>query len=197
MTNILYQVESEVEGIASEKFNNEIKNYNFIVQAKDKNILTLIPNCKVEKGWYDDLTDENYLKKMYRILYDYLVKQQIIIQEFGFSFFWTGDFTYTLNKNKELFEIDNLKNTLNDTNSDFPNELKCYTINYDKLSNLLKTYNNGITNFVKIIGGKKQKQTKQKQTKTNKNKQNTNKNKTQNTKQTKTKTNKTQTKNKN
>lgn len=153
--------EAEARGV--EYIGNEIKDVNFVQQAKDKNIITFIPNCTIKNfGWLGDITidpkDTNHLKTVYLNLYDYLVKHNIIIKKFDLTFFFTADFSYKITQNKELLEIKNLEKILNKQNNDFPKVLKCYTIDYDKLSHLLKNYNNNPTNEVKVLttgGGKK------------------------------------------
>jgi hypothetical protein len=56
---------------AIEKSNNEIRYENFIPQAKKTTILTLIPNCQIQKPGY--FSDDVYFE-----LYYYLVKKNVI-----------------------------------------------------------------------------------------------------------------------
>jgi hypothetical protein len=109
------------------------------VQAKDKKILTLLNNCETEPR---SITD------VYVDLYDHLVKKNIITTKVGAASLWSWDSIYTINK--ALIEESDLRKLLK--KEDLPKAFKCYTINYEQLSKLLKNYNYNFTDEVKVLG---------------------------------------------
>jgi hypothetical protein len=133
--------------------NNEIKIHNFMNQARNTTILQYIPNCKIEQaGLFGNSTyivQETDLLNAYQQLYDYLVKKEVILKKNNWSFVWTLDSVYTINKNK--IDVVNLQNVLKTTNADFPKLLKCYTIQIVELSNFLENYKSKILEDVQLV----------------------------------------------
>ncbi len=134
---LLFQAEAKaVEGLG-----NELKFENFIEQGQRDNILILKKDCSIEKiGWFGSSLkiNDTFLNDSYLELFDYLVKKEIIKEKLGIQMFFTADYVYTINK--ELVESKIIQEKIKSTNEDFPKILNCYTIQFDKLSKLLKNY---------------------------------------------------------
>ena len=131
----------EAEGKAVAALGNELKFDNFIEQGQRDNILVLKKDCSIKKmGWFGSSLkiDNTYLNNAYLVLFDYLVKKEIIKEKVGIQMFFTADYVYTINK--EFVESKIIKEKIKSTNEDFPKLLHCYTIEFDKLSNFLKNY---------------------------------------------------------
>jgi hypothetical protein len=150
---------------------NEIKFYNFIAQAKDLNIITKKDdfNCDITYKKYQDYD----IKDIYLALYDYLLKQQIIIGSVRTGSLWTWTKIYTINPDPDFIEEYRLRILINENNYDYPDELKCYNIDYTTLSEFLKNYNHkkistDLFRMFKKNGGKNSKTKKRKNEKTKK-----------------------------
>jgi hypothetical protein len=139
-------VVEEVTGAAIEKFNNELTFANFVEQAPKHNIITVKTdeNCKSIKNKMNHTISK---KDIYLLLYDYLVKKEVIKSEFSIFSLWTG---FYVNKiDKEKIKISNLNNLFchkKENAIDYPHELKCCTINCDQLHKFLSEYKNNPTN---------------------------------------------------
>jgi hypothetical protein len=146
----------EAEAKIAESVNNEIQLENFEIQAKKINIMKLKSTpCKSKFwGFIEYTVDDNYLMYCYAELFNYLVKKEIIISKIDVGTFFTADFVYTLPK--PFIHQTEFQKRINSTNSDYPEILKCYTIDNTKLYNLLKNYKYNITDEyvrkVEILG---------------------------------------------
>lgn len=147
--------------------NNQINESNFIKQGEDKKILTLIPNCETKKkGW---ISNEDYTegdkRDAYSALYDYLVEKQYIKTEVSGSSFFSGESVATIDKGK----IDSLE--INKDESNFPEILKCFNIDNEKLKTFFREYKYNITDEASLFtGGKKKKTVRKKNKRKNKRK---------------------------
>ena len=135
----------------AQQTNNEIKFENFVIQAKKNRVLVLKDETKeciitkpgrlfgtVRYNANDPSTKESVLIDSYLDLYDYLIKQNIITAKVGAASFWTWDHVNVVNP--ELIDVNKLQNLLKEGNPDYPNQLKCYTIQHARLSDMLKDY---------------------------------------------------------
>ena len=142
---------------AIEKGQNQIGFENFIVQAQSKDILKYKPGCM--KGWYGEPLDKNPIgmKSIYNILYDCLVEVGIIEKKRDKYSIITLSSSYTITKDTSQLEPVNIEELLKDKNSaDFKELNKCFDIDYNKLSDLLKKYVYDSTDqFLALKPGKK------------------------------------------
>ena len=166
----------DVIDAAVEKFENQLTWENFMEQAKKHEILTYIPFC--EKGfWGNKLkTPTLSMKNSYLYLYDTLISLGVIERELNWRSLITIARSHTVTKDISKLTPESLKKSIDEcTNNDAMHIKKCYTIDYDKLSNFLTDYNkkdgvNGYDPSDKIkgyvpYGGKKKRSTKRKRNK--------------------------------
>lgn len=141
----------ETEAKIAETVNNEIKIDNFELQAKEKNIIKIKSDkCTIKPlFFFETIVDDNYLMQAYGELFNCLVKKEIIISKIDLGSFFTADFVYTLPK--PFMDEREFQKRMNDTN-DFPELLKCYTIDTTRLYNLLKNYKYNLTDEYKRLG---------------------------------------------
>lgn len=183
MDNLLVFIGIVAVDKALEESNNEIKFDNFIAQAKEKKILNLKDNCSIEQsGWFNNSNkniDKNFDNDAYFDLYNYLIKKEVITKKVGKASIFTWDSIHTINE--KLIEEIKLKELIKEGNADLPELLKCYTIDYQELHNLLEKYEYDGLDEVKLMvkkGGNRknrkiktiQKNRKHKKTKTTKRK---------------------------
>jgi hypothetical protein len=141
----------EAVGKGAEKINNEIKFENFIGQGKEVKFIKLRSNCKHKVYGVSYIVDPKYIESAYLDLYDYLIKKEIIKQKIGYETLITADQVHTVNPDKKVLEPKNIKKLINPANSDYPVLLKCYHIDYNKLSNYLINYEHAVLNEVKVF----------------------------------------------
>jgi len=134
---------------ALEVRNNEIKFYNFIAQTSDSKILMLKTGCERKIAESD----------AYYLLYWHLVKKKVIKSEILLTSVFTWDYIHTIDKNQIKTE-ENLKKLLDENDKDFPDFLKCYSIDHKKLHTFLENYKNSPSDELNIITGNPKKNSK-------------------------------------
>lgn len=140
----------------TEKINNEIKFENFIGQGKEVGFLNVIKDCKHKVyGMSYKVDHTTNIEPAYLDLYDYLVEKQIIKSKFGLETLITADKVHIVNPDKSVLQPKNIKMLINPNNSDYPALLKCYDVDYNKLSNYLIKYEHASLNQFKVIKGGK------------------------------------------
>lgn len=140
---------------------NDLTINNFVEQGPRHNILVLKKDCSIEKkGWFGSFKTEindSFLNDSYAVLFDYLVKKEIIKERMGIQVYFTTDYVYTINQ--EFIDSNIIEEKIKSTNEDFPKTLNCYNIDIDKLSNFFKKYKYNPLDEAKIaisqIQGKK------------------------------------------
>jgi hypothetical protein len=143
----------EATNAVAEKVGNQITFENFIVQAKNLKILKIKLNTNTENTCNKlQLNDINVKKDAYLELYDCLIEKNIITSKLGLATLFTWWTVYTVNN--KLTNIDNIKNLLKNINYPL---LKCYSIDYEKLSKFLKSYTHNTMNRINIFNGNKSK----------------------------------------
>ena len=126
----LARIAADIVGIkAAYKINNEIRFDTFIPQARKLEILT------PKRGRRDcNLT----YSKAYLYLYRYLIHNKAITQKIEMLSGITWDFIHRVNADLPLLK--KIIASLNEDRADFPEQLKCYNIKFDKLYDLLASY---------------------------------------------------------
>lgn len=123
---------------------NDLTINNFVEQGPRHNILVLNKEkeCHIEKkGWFGSVKteiDDTFLNDSYAVLFDYLVKKEIIKERMGIQVYFTSDYVYTINQ--EFIDLKTIEEKINPSNEDFPKTLNCYHIHIDKLYNFFKKY---------------------------------------------------------
>lgn len=154
---------------AVEQKTNQIKFTNFVAQAKSRNILTPISGCKIKSfnlGISEKFHKHHMNLNAYTELYQYLIKKKIINQKLGKASFWTWDYIQTINP--DLIKTDTLHELIKKEDINFPTLLKCYNINYNELSDLLKNYKYQMMDDINAIRAGTKYKRKQKRFKTKK-----------------------------
>jgi hypothetical protein len=141
----------EAVGKGAEKINNEIKFENFVSQGKDVKFLKARSKCKHKAYGMSYIVEPTYIESAYLDLYDYLIQKGIIKQKIGYEALITADQVHTVNPDKRVLEPKYIKKLINPSNPDYPALLKCYHIDYNKLSNYLINYEHAVLNEVKVF----------------------------------------------
>jgi hypothetical protein len=133
------------------KSTNQIAFDNFMAQAYERNILQYKKGCiKGIFGSYDDLSGSynNYYFQLYYLL----IQIKVINGSFsGIQAYFSLDYEYTIDTTKLTIEY--LKTNCETTIKNDPKyvSLNCFTIDYNKLVELLKTYNYQVLDQIKIL----------------------------------------------
>jgi hypothetical protein len=153
---------------------NEITEINFTMQTQILNpkIITLKPDCYIEnRGWFSNTRykiGENFNLIAHQELYNYLYKKNIIVSKiFTLANLFAGTGIYVINKDliteDPAITENTLKTIINQSNSDFPQLLTCYEMNYAALSDYLINYKYSPINEIPIgypMGGRKKQRNK-------------------------------------
>jgi hypothetical protein len=157
---------------------NVIAEANFTVQAqkRDIKIITLKPGCTIKyNGWFsssEHLIDDNFNHMAHVDLYNYLYKKNIIhvklhtLENFFAVNVFNADNIHEINKDlitkDPIVTEKNLTDIINPSNSDYPQLLTCYDINYAELSKFLMEYKYSPIDEIPIgpFGGRKQRRNK-------------------------------------
>jgi hypothetical protein len=165
---------SEIVGdrVVTEVVYEKIKMTTFIDEAITRGILIkkVVMCKKTENGWLssNEVDDNTNIKDIYTIFYNHLVDRGIFKKTTSFTFFLIGDALYTIDPSK-IKEIEIHIGKL-------PESMKCYSIDYIKLRELLKKYEKLPDNISSVLKQKKGGKTQNKRKRKNKGKR---KNKTQ------------------
>lgn len=134
---------------AVEGSENQITFENFIVQAKKRNVLSSKPDCGGKKPNGDD----------YLTLYDALVDAKVIVNNATKGSLWTWTSSYTISTSISL-EANSLQSVLKKKqSSEYTKLTQCFTVDFAKLSDMLKTYkydpSDQINAIKEAVGGRK------------------------------------------
>ena len=128
---------------------NQITIFNFMNQAKERNIIQLTERtCKGEySGFFSKYDAFSSLTLAYDTLFTHLVKNHVIKREVKLASVITWNHVYTIDHN--LIKLSNLERILQ--NDNLPPSLKCYNIDCKKLHEFLSTYKYSRGAMIKFI----------------------------------------------
>jgi len=126
--------EAYFEGAVAEKIQNELTELIFVDEAKAQRVLKIRADCKSEK--MNEFAANIKIDNDYFDLYNVLDNNNIIKKELSWGTFFTGSRKHTVNPEVNI-EPRSLEKIIQ---ANMPASLKCYNIDYNTLSNILKSH---------------------------------------------------------